>query len=239
MTPKTDASIKGVLRGEMESLLSQPAPSRSSVTEATIMRSDAAIAGMMHRARLPRRHRETPCIDRNGAWASAARDLCASMGSGCLIALLGPRGTGKTQLAVEACWTTCQRAVNEFANRTTSEQTVKDAPALYCKALEMFLTIRAGYKQDGPTEKELIKLFVKPDLLVIDEIQERGETEWEDRVLVHIIDRRYDDMRDTMLIGNLTEQRLADSAGPSVMSRMRECGRIVVCDWKGFRGGAT
>lgn len=140
------------------------------------------------------------------------------MGTGFIVALLGGRGVGKTQMAVAAC--------REMAEREKS--------FLYCTAMDIFLDIKDSFRKGG-SERDALKNFIRPALLVIDEVQERGETPWEDRLLTHIIDKRYAAERDTLLISNQTKDAFVESIGQSVASRIAEAGGIAVFDWASFR----
>lgn len=140
------------------------------------------------------------------------------MGTGFIVALLGGRGVGKTQMAVAAC----------------REQAEREKSFLYCTAMDIFLDIKDSFRKGG-SERDALKTFIRPALLVIDEVQERGETPWEDRLLTHIIDKRYATERDTLLISNQTKDAFIESIGPSVASRITEAGGIAVFDWASFR----
>jgi DNA replication protein DnaC len=99
----------------------------------------------------------------------------------------------------------------------------------------LYLGIRESYRDDGPREHEAIERFLAPRLLVIDEAHERGETAWEDRMLNYIVDTRYADMRDTVLISNQTAEDFRTAIGSSIYSRLTEVGGILVCDWPSYR----
>jgi DNA replication protein DnaC len=153
--------------------------------------------------------------------ASAKLERILANRKGALIALMGARGPGKTQLGVCAMHRVCR------AGRS----------ARYVKALDFYAELKAAYSpHTQELERDIIRQYCKPRLLVIDGMEERGETAWEDRMLSHLIDRRYDDMTDTILIGNLTEEKLLLSVGPSADSRLRETGGIIKCEWPSFRG---
>ena len=135
-----------------------------------------------------------------------------------ITAFLGDRGTGKT---IEAC-----RMIYRWCEHTTNEKAVA---ARYTKALQIFMAIREAYQTGSKqTEKQLVEEFLRPHLLVIDEIQQRSESTWENNLLTHIIDRRYDAMRATIIIGNLTPAELGEQLGESITSRMTETGGIRV-----------
>jgi len=144
---------------------------------------------------------------------------------GMMFALIGQRGTGKTQLAVELI-------------RYAVEQ--ENIECKYCSVMEFFMDIKETYRGDYTTrtEAEVIRAYVKPQLLVIDEVQERGATEWEDRLLTYMVDKRYGAFRDTLLISNQTPEMFGNTIGNSILSRLQETGGIVVCDWQSFRATA-
>jgi DNA replication protein DnaC len=172
-------------------------------------------------ARVPLRHDENRGAEDNApaAWKAELERVVGQVGSGFLFALLGQRGTGKTQIAV----LTLVRAIQ------------LGRPSRYVSAMRAFLEIRATFKSEADTELSAIEQFITPSLLVIDEFQERGESPWEDRLLGFIVDERYAAQKDTLLISNLKPVDFAESAGPSIVSRLTECGGIVECVWESFR----
>jgi len=98
-----------------------------------------------------------------------------------------------------------------------------------------FLDLKAGYRDKGAAEKQVIEQYCTPSLLILDEVQERGETPWEDRILGHLIDRRYGAQKDTLLISNQTKENFLSSIGESAASRIRETGGMIICDWESYR----
>lgn len=158
-----------------------------------------------------------------------------------LVALIGIRGTGKTQIGVDLIRGVCE-AEAEKPKRQGSYDTPapeggwrRETPARYVKAISLFVELRSAFRDGGPGEEAAIAPFCAVPLLVIDEIHERGNTAWEDRMLVHIVDRRYDAMLDTVLIGNVAPDQLQAQLGDSIVSRIQECGRVITCDWPSFR----
>jgi len=154
-----------------------------------------------------------------GPWGAKLDEVWSRMAVGTIVALIGPNGRGKTQMAA-----------NLGARVLLTGGTVR-----YTKALSFFIEIRATYSGSTPSDKEVLDSYITPHVLVIDEIHQRGETDWESRVLTHLIDRRYDAQRDTILIGNQSKQDSLDALGESIESRIVECGGIVTCDWQNFR----
>jgi DNA replication protein DnaC len=116
------------------------------------------------------------------------------------------------------------------------EATNEGRPALYTSAVRFFAMLKATYRKDSKeTELDLIALHRKPSLLVIDEIGKRGETAWEGNLLFELLNNRYADMTDTIVIANLGPQELAENLGSSITSRLNETGGVIHCDWLGRR----
>ncbi len=154
----------------------------------------------------------------NLKWTEVNSKIRGKLGAGFLIALVGSRGRGKTQLAVSAC-------------RNAAEA---GGSILFVDALDIFMAIKDGFKSTD-RERAIMDRFVKPSLLVVDEATERGETPWEDRMFGYILNKRYAAQRDTLIIGNFDEGGLLKSLGASVIDRLNETGGIIECNWKSFR----
>lgn len=179
----------------------------------------ARAAELMLASKAPKRQQERAEIDRSGPWGDTESKVAAKLGSGFLIALIGIRGCGKSQLGVELI----RRNAQDFkASR-------------FCSAMEFFMEIKAGYKEDGEAEKVVLREFERPSLLVIDELGQRSENEWENRLLYELINRRYNNVTDTLLISNQDSSQLESAIGPSLVSRMRETGGVIECDWSSYR----
>jgi DNA replication protein DnaC len=178
------------------------------------------VVALLQRAGIRERHKQKEwCKSLSPDWDKRLEELSALIGSGMLVALIGSRGTGKTLMAV-----TCIRLA---CNRETS--------SLYTTAMEIFIDLRDANKIGTP-ERVVFQRLQSPKLLVIDEAQERGESKWEDRVLTALIDYRYSQKLDTILISNLKRAEFLQSVGSSVASRMIETGGIFECNWPSFRG---
>lgn len=150
------------------------------------------------------------------------QDLEAKRGT---FAILGDRGRGKT---VMATWLAQQRRLQGRS------------PGIYIRSHDLFATIRrAWHPQCVEDEWTVLERFRKAPFLVIDEFQERSESEWENRTLVNIIDHRHGNMLPTVLIANLSRDAFGKSVGPSMLDRISQTGGIVECGWKGLRGGGV
>jgi len=158
-------------------------------------------------------------LDTDTPWAAKAKRLLARLagGAGTLVAMLGARGTGKTQLAIAAIAGTCDRGL----------------PARYIDARMLFMAIRDGMGRHE--EVATYQQFLRPHLLVIDQLEERKDSPAELQMLFTIVDGRYAALRDTIVITNETAEAFEHAIGASIVDRIRERGRVIKCDWPSFR----
>lgn len=201
------------------------------------MRKDARdreFAALVARAGIPERHADrkipTDRRPRSGdePWRpeTVAHRIADGRFAGETIALVGGRGVGKTQLAVWAikhsAWSMAQAGSEDRA-----------AGPVYVTAAAMFRGLRQGMKDGG--EEQAVAKFLRPLLLVVDALQNRGETDYEYRTLTEILDERYAANLDTILISNMTVEEFGKSVGPDIQSRMGEAGILIPCVWEPFR----
>lgn len=183
----------------------------------------------------PRRYEDAQPAVGDG-WQAHYRLGLATVDSGGIVVMYGAHGTGKTRMA----W--------EIARKCTPQDTHvaipgigwsagrKDRPAIYTTAVGLFLEIRDTFRADSEfSEMQVVKKYADAGLLVIDEVQERGETDFENKKLTTIIDARYAHERPTILITNYSREKLAATLSPAVLDRIRENGCGLHFDWDSFR----
>lgn len=169
-------------------------------------------------------------------WHAVFAEAQALVANAALVALIGGRGPGKTQMAAEIAragrWTLdAGEWIGGHDGRMQRDQT-----ALYRRAMDIFLDLRDANKTGSKvSEKDVLARLEKPGLLIVDEFQERGGTDWENRVISNLLDKRYAAKRPTILIANFTTEEIRGALSDSVKSRMRENGKAFVCDWPSFR----
>lgn len=170
----------------------------------------------------PKRHVTVVALDRSGPWGEAETKLKSKLSHGFLVALVGGRGGGKTQLAIELM----------------RETTRKQGSALYATAAEFFMAIKSTYRKDSAeNEMDIIARFSKPSILVLDEFGRRSESDWESNLLFELLDKRYGKMKNTILLSNQTKEEFISSVGASLASRMQETGGVMECNWPSRREG--
>ena len=141
--------------------------------------------------------------------------------AGTSLVFCGKPGTGKTHLACG------------IANSWLAEC----RPAIFATVLSAVRSIKATYSRESETtEDRAISRLTGIDLLIMDEVGVQLGTEHEKMLLFEVINERYQQMRATILISNLTQTELSNYLGDRVMDRFRECGAVVAFDWDSHRG---
>ena len=216
-----------IMDSEVWDSIIEAAPEEVPLTEEEIARraEESRISSLRYRQRQalgprtgwPEKYLEAVQSDPHGQeWLAAFEVAKTAFAKRGILVLYGKRGNGKTRMAAElACIT---------------------GSSVYRTAMRFFLEVRATFRK-GSEESELdvIDRMAKAELLIFDEIQERGETPFEDRLLTHVIDARYAAMKPTILIANLTKRELAESLGSSIVDRARENGKSIEFNWQSYR----
>lgn len=90
---------------------------------------------------------------------------------------------------------------------------------------------------DAPSEAEVLGEFASWALLVIDEIALKPYTDAERATLDEVIDRRYREMRPTVITSNHDLDGIAEHLGGRALDRLTDAGGIAVrFDWQSWRG---
>ncbi|MBM9968268.1 ATP-binding protein, partial [Pseudomonas aeruginosa] len=152
-----------------------------------------------------------------------ADDFASNWKVGRSLMLLGTMGTGKTHLAC---------AIIQQVLRTEG---LAGATARYITAPDLILGVKDTFGRKGKSESEVYESLHAPDLLVIDELGAQGGTEYELGLLHEVIDRRYREMRPTVVVSNMSAQEVAKYIGDRAVDRLRENGGKAV----GFTWGSA
>ena len=182
------------------------------------------------------RYRRDGLCDGQDERCKLQRDKLAKLtntlqGKGAIVALVGPRGTGKTYIA------------SQFViDRLWSEHgTPRCTWSHYTKLTTLVGRLKAFYGDMGTIDGEKLeqyRTFLTKilDLLIIDEIHEVSEdSKHKDRILTDLLDTRYAAKKDTLLISNQSASEFSKATSPSIISRLNEHGGIIPCEWESFR----
>lgn len=141
--------------------------------------------------------------------------------NGTSLMLLGTPGTGKTHLACSLIFEVTQQL---YSARFT---TVAD----FSRAIRA--TYNSAAKED---EGAVLDRFAQYHFLVIDEVGSSSGSDHEKQALFDLINRRYNAVRPTMLLSNLSLEEVREFLGARIMDRLREGGgKVFVLDWESYR----
>ena len=105
---------------------------------------------------------------------------------------------------------------------------------LYAEAIKIVRGIKDTWGKEA-TEQAAIDKYVRPKVLVIDEIGVQYGSETETQFLTEIINDRYNQKKQTILSGNVTVLEMQKILGDRVIDRFKESGKVLVCDWESYR----
>lgn len=142
-------------------------------------------------------------------------------GQGRGLVMAGKPGTGKTHLA----------AALAVSLLDTS------AWVQYTTCMGLIRMVRETWGKDAErTERQVIKLLGQQvDLLLIDEVGAQYGTESEQHILFEILDKRYAEMRPTVLITNQDKAGFRATVGERVADRLTQTHDWLAFDWPSYR----
>lgn len=132
----------------------------------------------------------------------------------------GNPGTGKSHLAL-----------------AIMQHVMRHSTAMYIDAMALIRRVRATWRRDSEQSEEdvLHMLGFTVDLLAIDEIGVQRGTDDEQAIVFEIINRRYRDLRPTILMTNLDGKGMKEFLGARTMDRLYERGTMVPFLWGSHR----
>ncbi len=167
-------------------------------------------------------------------WSESFDDAARVIQNAGILVLLGDRGNGKTQMAVELIRKVCREHTIGLEYFTYGFN--KPNFAKYVRGREIGMKLREAYDNNNTmSEQQAIDIFVQPHLLVIDECQERPDKDFEMRSLTLIIDKRYASCKPTVMVANCTPKQFTDIVGSSIADRIKEGGAYINFKWPSFR----
>ena len=132
--------------------------------------------------------------------------------------LSGKPGTGKSHLA----------------GAVLQSQIGRDV--LYATCLDIIRMVRETWRKDSDqSERQVLGYLGGLDLLVIDEMGVQYGTDGEQTILFDVLDRRYRDVKPTILLTNQDAAGLKAYLGERTFDRIRETCRLVAFDWESYR----
>lgn len=92
-------------------------------------------------------------------------------------------------------------------------------------------------RRDGPSETKVLNDLTGADLLILDEAGAQSGSDVELRTIFNVIDGRYRENLPTLVVSNLSINKLTPYVGERVIDRLRDNGsQLVAFDWESWRG---
>ena len=109
--------------------------------------------------------------------------------------------------------------------------------AVFITASDAMRSIKRTYDPSSlMSESDAIDALVAPALLILDEIGMQNRTDHEKQLMFEIINKRYERVKPTILLSNLSSADLKEFLGERIMDRMRQGGgRMIGFEWDSFR----
>ncbi|MES2978037.1 MAG: ATP-binding protein [Pseudomonadota bacterium] len=192
-------------------------------------RNQARVEAMLGRAAIPKRFMGrrlenfvTTSAEQNRALSVAvdyAANLRGHVEKGDSLVFSGAPGTGKSHLAI---------AIQQAG--------LPNVASLYVTCSDVIRTVRSTWNRDSErSEIDVLRAFGTVELLVIDEVGVMGGTENEKALLFEILDKRYRDLRPTILLTNLDRAGFKSYVGDRVFDRLTETAKWISFDWLSYR----
>src|SRR5260363_145927 len=114
---------------------------------------------------------------------------------------------------------------------------MRNGPALYINTMDCIRRVRdTWWRFSEYSETQTLMLFSTLDRLVLDEVGAQYGTDSEADILFDVLNRRYRDVRPTILLTNLGKAGMKVFLGERRFDRLREGGIWVPFDWERYCG---
>lgn len=144
----------------------------------------------------------------------------------------GPVGTGKTDKAVSLLK---NKILKTLPVEKYSMLIFPENFALFVSVPSMLLDIRSSFKNEMSNESELIKKYISPEILILDDLGAEKSTEWVLQTLYIVINSRYENESQTIITSNLNLDEIKETLSDKIASRIGAMSDVVEIQGKDRR----
>lgn len=137
--------------------------------------------------------------------------------------ICGACGCGKTHLAASII-----RRLIQTGRIRENKVSVK-----FASVVDLLMEVKATFNQ-RETEEDVLSQYVRPMILVLDDLGAEKQSEWAAMTIYALIDRRYRDMKTTIVTSNMTLEQIEQQLGSRTASRLAEY-EIVIINMPDYR----
>lgn len=134
------------------------------------------------------------------------------------ITIYGPNGNGKTHMG------TLLFAFIVWRVKKTAQEQGRDngytSSSLWTSANKIGLRMKNFGRDHFDLEQEM-KVFTDPVILMIDDLYAEGASEYDNRILVDLLEQRINDYKTTIITTNMTIQDIEQKYSPRLADRLR------------------
>lgn len=146
----------------------------------------------------------------------------------------GTCGTGKTHFGIGLLLDSY--AENLYCNEEMDKIDFKYNKPRFLSAVEFFLELKSSYNTSSlEDEKTVLEKYTKPYVLLVDDIGAEKITDWSRQIFYTLIDRRYVNMKPTIITSNLNMGEFAEKFDDRVASRIADQGEVITLKGKDRR----
>lgn len=148
--------------------------------------------------------------------------------SGSGLYIEGTNGTGKTHLAA-----------------AIALQLIGEGIPVICKtSSDLLIDIKRAYDNNGLEEWQIMDVYRKADLLIVDDLGKEQCSDWAMTMLYNILNDRYEDMKPVIVTTNYNAEGLAEALTPAghdntkivaIISRLKETSTVLTMAWQDAR----
>jgi DNA replication protein DnaC len=136
----------------------------------------------------------------------------------------GPVGTGKTDLAVSFLKNV---VLNSELVYEYGKYRLQDSFGLFISVPVMLLNIRGAFKSETTEEIALIKKYVNPEILIMDDLGTEKSTDWVMQTLYVIINARYEEEKQTVITSNYSLDEIRKNLNDKIASRITAMTEVI------------